>query len=464
VWGQSPRLVRSISGPSGKVVGSQFIFDEVRSRFVHPQDRSLTVYFEWETEPGDHVLTAIWKQPDGRVATVSPDVKIQTTTPTLNSYWIFTIEPTNPAGAWTVEIRMDGQPAGSHTFELAGVDPSGGRMTLDQVFKSYSGAIVRIHKLDDTGRRLDIGSGFVAGPNLVVTAFQIIDSATSLEVEFPDGRRVSTTDVAGLSRLGDWAVVRVDTGSVAPIPTGGGQILPVGARVALFDEAGDTRIVQPFDVSAVTTLTGYGGRIRLSPSVSAVGIGGPVIDERGMVVGVVGGSLMPGVRAGLRAVAQYPELQRTRTANSATPIVDVALGGTNTKSLATLQSEGLLTPALSPMPEMLLGGTAPEIPKDASDRRIRDVSEFSSREHTELIVYAFWIKRAKLSKGELSASVFDATNQRRGTIAPRKVTLKGTEQRFSFALPLRDFSPGYYRIDLYWDNTPVWRTHVRVVD
>lgn len=49
---ESPRLIRSLSGPSGRVVGPKFVFDDTRNRFVFPQDKSLTVYFEWEAQPG----------------------------------------------------------------------------------------------------------------------------------------------------------------------------------------------------------------------------------------------------------------------------------------------------------------------------------------------------------------------------------------------------------------------------
>ena len=100
-YAQAPRLVRSLSGPSGRVVGAQFVFDETRNRFVYPQDQSLTVFFEWEAPPGNHVLSASWKQPDGRVVSVSPDVKIETTTTNLTAYWIFTIAATLPSGTWT---------------------------------------------------------------------------------------------------------------------------------------------------------------------------------------------------------------------------------------------------------------------------------------------------------------------------------------------------------------------------
>jgi hypothetical protein len=45
-------LTRSLSGPSGKVQGSKFVFDDVRSRFVYPQAKSFVVYFEWERPTG----------------------------------------------------------------------------------------------------------------------------------------------------------------------------------------------------------------------------------------------------------------------------------------------------------------------------------------------------------------------------------------------------------------------------
>src|SRR6478736_5291571 len=103
---QGPRLVRSLSGPSGKVVGQDFVLDEVRSRFVYPQDRSATIYFEWECPAGDHTLTATWRRPDGGVASVSPDVKIQSTSSKLTSYWMFDISSAIVSGTWTVEIRI----------------------------------------------------------------------------------------------------------------------------------------------------------------------------------------------------------------------------------------------------------------------------------------------------------------------------------------------------------------------
>ena len=144
---QGPRLIRSLSGPSGKVVGSIFVFDETRNRFVYPQDKSLTVYFEWEAQPGNHVLTGIWKEPNGRIGSISSDVKIESLTTSLNCYWVFELAPGLANGVWTLEVRIDGQPAGSHPFEIAGMnEPRGApepvvsvpkQPTLDEIFNRY---------------------------------------------------------------------------------------------------------------------------------------------------------------------------------------------------------------------------------------------------------------------------------------------------------------------------------------
>jgi len=117
-WASSLRFVKSQAGPSGRIVDNRFVFDELRNRFVFPQDKSLTVYFEWEAPPGNHTLSALWKDPDGRVVTISPDVKMETKTSELHAYWVFEVAAGMLSGVWTVEVRVDGEPGGSHSFEL----------------------------------------------------------------------------------------------------------------------------------------------------------------------------------------------------------------------------------------------------------------------------------------------------------------------------------------------------------
>ena len=463
---QQPRLIRSLSGPSGKVVGSQFILDETRSRFVYPQDRSLVLYFEWEFVPGDHVLTATWKQPDGRIASVSPEVRMQTTSKELNAYWIFSISPNNAAGTWTVEIRIDGHPAGSHAFELAGVDASGGKLTLDQVFKTYGPAIVRVHKLDGTGRRLDSGSGFVMAPQAVATAFQSIDGAERFEVEFADGRRVQGDELVAVSRLGDWAVLKADTGTVVPIPRGDSPPVPVGSRLASFVEDSGARVVVPMDVGAVSVQAPYGTRIRVSPGFSLESVGAPVIDEQGNVVGILGGSLTPGSRIDQHSARSNIWLSRQQPgSNAATGMKDVpsALPATARK-LAELHAQNIFTTPLTVMPEFIQGGTTSALARVGADHTGNERSEFSSRDDAQVAVYSYWVKKSKLTRGEVGAAVFDVTNTLRLRVPPRKVSLQERDQRFSFTFSPNGWPLGYYRIDVTWDGKPAWRTYIRIVD
>lgn len=460
---QALRLIRSQSGPSGTTTASEFVLDEVRNRFVYPQDRTVTIYFEWEHIPGDHVLTASWRQPDGRVAFISPDVKMSTTSKELKCYWVLTVAPGSVSGTWTVEIRINGQPAGSHSFELAGTETTPARLTLDQVSKAYSASVVRVHKTDATGRRLDSSSGFIVATHAVATSFQSIDSAARLEIEFPDGTTVAAAGVLALSRENDWAVLSAETGSRPSIPASA-EPVPVGSQLAAFNFDAGIRLLIPVAVGGLGAPAGYSPRIRFAPDVSADAIGGPLIDEGGKVVGILGGSLTPGTRLGERIVAANPWLWRLRSAGTSATTITSLPGSTTLRPrlLAELATTGVLTPPLEPMPELQQAGTTTAVPKDAANKLIQDQSEFSSREVKEVTVYSFWRKVGKVSRGELSATISTISNEVRGKIAPKRISLGDRETRAVFGWPIANLPGGDYRIDLLWDGKAVWRTYVRV--
>jgi hypothetical protein len=58
---------------------------------------------------------------------------------------------------------------------------------------------------------------------------------------------------------------------------------------------------------------------------------------------------------------------------------------------------GLLTPLLSPMPELVSAGTTNELRKRVSAGLPPEVSEFSQR-GPEVGLFAVWMKKGKLSK------------------------------------------------------------------
>ena len=462
------RLVRSVSGPSGRVVGSNFVFDQTRNRFVYPQDKSFVVYFEWDAPPGQHVLSAVWKQPDGRAGFVSPDVKIETDSRDLKSYWTYTLASGMPDGIWVVELRIDGQPAGSHTLEFAGTELPAATSprpapTLDEIFRSATKSLVWVHKLDANGKRFDTASGFVVGGNRIATAFQSVDAAAGIEVEFAGGRTVSADGLLAFSRTGDWAVLRADTGDSPAMPLGGPEPAAIGGRMIVFNAEGGARVIGEIGLVGRRDVRGFGQRIQLSAPLTSEAAGGPLMDSTGRAVAILGGSVAPGSRSGRRSSGSAAALWNSFDShNSAVPLsaLPAELPEQGVK-LGELISQGRLTPLLSPMPELVFGETASAVTKDADSPLPQTVSEFSSRD-SQVWVVSLWRKADKLSKGNVSARVLDAENHPVVTVPPKKLSLSSNSVRFIVGFSPAGLSPGLYRIDLLWEESVAWRGFIRI--
>lgn len=371
---------------------------------------------------------------------------------------------------------MDGHPAGSHAFEIAGMEepkrevaPAAAALpkqpTLDEIFKTTIPSMVWIQKLDGAGRRIDTLSGFVIGPNQIATAFQSIDAATALEIEFGNGRKSMTVEVQRWSRTGDWAILKVDTGSSPSIPRGDPKSVAVGERLIVFNVEGSARVIGGVDISGKRTVPVFGERIQISPAVSAEAAGGPLLDVYGHVVAILGGSLTPGARFAGRTMSVSPALWNSFSAeNAATPVSEIpeSLSGSG-KLLEALRTDGVLTTAVTPMPEFMYGGSTTDMPKSASDPMPRDVSDFSTRD-PQIWIYALWVRKGKTSKGQISASVYDPMNRLRFAVAPKKASLPATPVRMAFNFSPAALEPGVYRVDLNWDGRPVWRTFIRITE
>jgi len=273
------RLVRSMIGPSPKQQQAKFVHHQTDHRSPYPQSHAWDVFFACEAPTGNHVLTAFWKQPGGRIATISPDLKIETHTPELNAYWVYQLVPEMASGVWTVDVSIDGEPAGSQPFELVVSekpkpnfnDPAALQLTptLDAIYKATLPSMVWVHRLDEAGRRTDTAQGFVIGPNNVATAFQAIDSATHLEIEFANGRQVRAGELWTCNRLQDWAFIKVDTGGVAPLPRGNSKDVKIGERLIVFNVETDLRVSSVASISGRNELSRTLGnvfRFRLPPA------------------------------------------------------------------------------------------------------------------------------------------------------------------------------------------------------
>src|SRR6202030_1880612 len=111
------RVLRSVSGSKGTPQGGRFVMDDPRSVFYAHQDKQVIVYFEWQGPRGHHKFEAFWKDPSGKLVIVS-DFQYEATTNQFAGYWTMLLSEGATPGIWTLEARIDGESAGSHTFEV----------------------------------------------------------------------------------------------------------------------------------------------------------------------------------------------------------------------------------------------------------------------------------------------------------------------------------------------------------
>jgi S1-C subfamily serine protease len=469
------QLVRSLSGPSGKVVGNSFVFDETRAQFTYPEDKSLVVYFEWDAAAGNYALTAIWKAPDGRAVSLSPEIKLETPNRELRAYWRFELSPNMASGVWTLEVRANGQPVGSHVFEVRVPDPPAGPVvstptrpappSMEDIYKTAVRSMVWIHRLDASGNRTDSGSGFVIGKDRVATAFQNIDAASALEVEFANGRIAKTTDIWSANRIQDWAMIRADTQDIPALPRDDSSDSFIGERLIVFNvESNHTRAIGGVDITGRHDVRDFPGRIQFSPGLDAEATGGPLLTSLGKAAGIIGASLAPGARFDKRTAVLSPGLWTGFAANNAaTPLKLIPEAGGTPTNLNMLSGAGILSAPLFPHPSFTYGGVTNNLPRDPNIPISRDVIEFSRRDPL-VWVFTWWQKRDKSSKGQLGAKVYDATNRLRAQSTPIKATIQDTPNRFAISFAPSILERGIYRVDVIWDDRAVWRTFFSVID
>jgi S1-C subfamily serine protease len=138
-----------------------------------------------------------------------------------------------------------------------------------------------------------LGSGVVvADDGTIVTANHVIAGATKITVTFFDGTTTSAAvvstepklDVAVLSPASlPEVVVPADLGGDADV---GAPVVAVGNPLGLTDSV-SAGIVSGLDRTAQTAEGTYSGLIQFDASVNPGSSGGPLLDARGVVVGIV---------------------------------------------------------------------------------------------------------------------------------------------------------------------------------
>ena len=136
------QVLRIAAGPAGSDSNGAFVLSEERSVFSRSTDREVIVFFQWEDLPGPHKLVAQWRSPDGG-ASVTSAIDYSAREKRFGAYWKLPVTPAIALGTWSIEVTMDGRPAGRFTFEITGapvVTPLAKRpLTEAEVYERLNG-------------------------------------------------------------------------------------------------------------------------------------------------------------------------------------------------------------------------------------------------------------------------------------------------------------------------------------
>jgi hypothetical protein len=468
------RIVRAVSGTKLYEKGGPAGVQDPRSIFYSPADKEIIVYFTWEGPPGQHHFEGLWKNPSGKIAMTS-EFEFKPEQPRFGGYFKMLLGDAPATGIWTLEARIDGETAGSHSFQLTNdprpdsvtAAPLRRMLTPSELYNRAAAASVVVENIDMKGARRNIGTGFFIGPGRVLTAFQVIDNATKVRVVGPLGKAVEITEVWAVNRRQDWIVLKVPFDNV-PALARTTDSWAIGDRSYLLDmPAENNRVLVETSLIGKQNLDAAGDRINIADTVNRRAVGSPLLNEYGEVIGFVGGSLLPG-SAFIEDLAFGARSNSLGVASRGTLAVPIQLvdesAGTQTTIEGLLKS-GQFIPALVSSQSVLSGVLARAVNTKIDPPRTIEERIEISRANPQCVVFITWLPTEK-RKGYPSLRIYDLDNNRVGEyLNKKKITVTPNKLSYSlWDLNLSGLPTGIYRIDALLDGDFVWRTFFRMVD
>lgn len=162
------------------------------------------------------------------------------------------------------------------------VPPAPGPLTPAQIAERSLPSVVLIV---GEGR---LGTGFVVAPDgRIATNLHVIYGTPRVVVQLPDGRKLDQVEVLAVDPDHDLAVIRVPGKDLPALPLGDSDAVRPGDRVvAIGHPLGLGNTVSDGLVSAVRELDAEHKVLQISAPIAQGSSGGPLLDERGQVIGV----------------------------------------------------------------------------------------------------------------------------------------------------------------------------------
>jgi serine protease Do len=159
-------------------------------------------------------------------------------------------------------------------------------LTTAEIARRAMLGVVRIEITRHDGGN-PLGTGFIVDRSgKIVTNWHVIEDAASGVIHMNDGRRLTEIEVLAIDKEHDLAILLARAKDLRPLPLAKGLPEPGEKVVAIGHPRGLTNSISDGIVSAIRADGVRDRQIQMTAPISPGNSGGPVLNERGEVVGV----------------------------------------------------------------------------------------------------------------------------------------------------------------------------------
>jgi hypothetical protein len=288
-----------------------------------------------------------------------------------------------------------------------------------------------------------------------------------------DGTRFETDQVAAWNRRQGWAELKANATKLPKLKKAEADSWSVGDIGSYLESAAEgSRTIANVSIDGKNTFPSAGLRLNISAGPTARAVGSALLNEWGEVIGIVTRGLIPGASdtnlASLSATTSKTGARIFSLSGLAVPVSLLeGLKEAAGTPLNVLASNGEFLPPVTASRNIVSAQLARSLDKKGKITFVSEGSDVFSKKDSSAYVYVFWEGKEKVS-GLLTMRVFDLDNHllnRAMLEKPLKFNLyKGEQKTATWEFGIEPLPPGIYRVDVWLDDAPAWRTFFRITE